>query len=75
MSEEELPFEFMMNRLRLYTTFTIADYEAATGVSRNSILPTLLLAEQKKLMVNDSDTWCVTKLGHRYLNNLLEMFL
>jgi oxygen-independent coproporphyrinogen-3 oxidase len=78
----ELPFEFMMNQLRLHKSFTLLDYQKTTGLSPETVLPYLKKAEQKKLMVNcqqsqdlSADTWHVTELGHKYLNDLLEMFL
>ena len=72
---EELPFEYMMNRLRLFSGFSLDDYQAYTGLSTDTVLPTLLQAEAKGLMAFDGALWSVSKLGHRYLNDLLEMFL
>ncbi len=75
-SKDELPFEYMMNRLRLFSSFTLSDYQSRTGLSVDTILPNLIIAKQKELMTeNADDSWQVTKLGHRYLNDLLEMFL
>ncbi|GAA6172302.1 radical SAM family heme chaperone HemW [Colwellia sp. KU-HH00111] len=81
---EELPFEYMMNQLRLFSSFTLAHYQQRTGLSLDTVLPALQHAQHKKLMsctpeakkpglLNDS--WQVTPLGHRYLNDLLELFL
>ncbi len=78
----ELPFEFMMNQLRLHKSFNLVDYQNNTGLSTDTILPYLKKAEQRKLMINDkqaqgspNDIWRVTDLGHKYLNDLLEIFL
>jgi len=78
----ELPFEFMMNQLRLHKSFSLLDYQNYTGLSTESILPNLMQAKQRKLMTNDkqeqglsSETWRVTDLGQKYLNDLLEIFL
>jgi len=74
--KDELPFEYMMNRLRLFSSFTLSDYQSRTGLSIETILPNLIIAKQKELMTENADgSWQVTKLGHRYLNDLLEMFL
>lgn len=73
--EEELPFEFMMNRLRLHSSFTLEEYQSSTGLSADTILPVLSIAEHKGLMSNKDNHWQVSTLGHRYLNDLLEMFL
>jgi len=72
---EELPFEYMMNRLRLFSGFSLDDYQAYTGLNTDTVLPTLLEAQEKGLMAFDGALWSVSKLGHRYLNDLLEMFL
>jgi len=81
-SVDELPFEYMMNRLRLVSAFTLDDYQAATGLAAQTILPKLQMAKNKGLMEtsdgkvkSQNEQWQVTKLGHRYLNDLLEMFL
>jgi oxygen-independent coproporphyrinogen-3 oxidase len=74
-TKDELPFEYMMNRLRLYSGFKLTDYQAYTGLDANTVLPILNNAKEKKLMQCHQDTWSVTQLGHRYLNDLLEMFL
>jgi len=78
----ELPFEFMMNQLRLHKSFSLLDYQNTTGLKPETILPYLEKAEQRKLMENDKqaqsfsgDTWRVTELGRKYLNDLLEIFL
>lgn len=77
---DELPFEYMMNRLRLFSSFTLTDYQQRTGLSIDTILPTLQQAQQKNLMMCTdnfpaNEKWQVTPLGHRYLNDLLELFL
>lgn len=74
-TDEELPFEYMMNRLRLHAGFSLDEFKAYTGLSEQAVLPTLLHAQEKQLMEFDGKLWSVSKLGHRYLNDLLEMFL
>ncbi|SEL67506.1 coproporphyrinogen III oxidase, anaerobic [Colwellia chukchiensis] len=74
-SAEELPFEYLMNRLRLFSGFTLDEYQAYTGLSSTTIVPTLQQAADKNLMQFDNNRWSVSKLGHRYLNDLLAMFL
>ncbi|MCJ8320041.1 MAG: radical SAM family heme chaperone HemW [Colwellia sp.] len=73
--KEELPFEYMMNRLRLYSSFTLDDYQQATGLNIDSVLPTLELAKKKQFVQETNGQWQVSQHGHRYLNDLLEMFL
>jgi len=74
-TNDELPFEYMMNQLRLFSSFTLEDYQQRTGLPTSTILPTLQQAQNKKLMSSTGSTWQVTSLGHRYLNDLLELFL
>lgn len=74
-TQAELPFEFMMNQLRLSSPFTLAHYQASTGLSAKSVLPILEQAEQKQMMRRQGQDWQVTPTGHYYLNDLLEMFL
>ncbi len=75
----ELPFEFMMNQLRLHTTFSLESYKNTTGLPIETILPTLLNAQAQGLMscdvLNGDEQWQVTKTGQRFLNDLLELFL
>ena len=73
--DDELPFEYMMNRLRLYSNFTLDDYQKATGLAVETVLPILELAKKKQLMEQKNGCWQVSQHGHRYLNDLLEMFL
>lgn len=76
-SDEERPFEFMMNQLRLRQPFSLSDFENNTGLSKETIQGKMQQALSKKLIckLDDSEQWQVTVLGHRYLNDLLEMFL
>ena len=71
----ELPFEFMMNRLRLHEAFSINDFEATTGLNIKTIDNQLEQAVDKQLLDKIDNQWQVSSLGHRYLNSLLEMFL
>jgi len=76
-SEDERPFEYMMNRLRLFSTFNLDEYQTRTGLTAASILPKLEQAQQQGLLSshNNHQNWQVTPHGHRYLNDLLTVFL
>jgi len=79
-ANNELPFEYMMNQLRLFSNFTLTDFKQRTGLPANTVLPTLQQAKNKKLMScieegSTQETWQVTPLGQRYLNDLLALFL
>ena len=79
-ASDELPFEYMMNQLRLFSSFTLTEYQQRTGLAADTVLPTLRQAQDKSLMTCTDNLsldgkWQVTQLGHRYLNDLLELFL
>lgn len=72
---EELPFEFMMNALRLKIGFTLEQFTQRTYQNASkveSILVTLL--DKKLLTLNDSRYTC-TEHGWNFLNDTLEHFL
>jgi oxygen-independent coproporphyrinogen-3 oxidase len=72
----ELPFEYMLNVLRLTDDFTEADYEARTGLAFASVAQAIADARRKGLLEgNDAGRWRVTDLGQRFLNDLQALFL
>jgi len=71
----ELPFEFMLNALRLNDGFTVSDYEARTGLALAELGPALRLAEQRALLERFPAGWRPTELGRRFLNDLQAGFL
>jgi oxygen-independent coproporphyrinogen-3 oxidase len=74
-SEEELPFEFMLNTLRLFQATTFEHFQRHTGLSPDVIQPILLKAHSLGWLEMDEKQFCPTPLGYRYLNNLVELFL
>ncbi|HET8881067.1 MAG TPA: oxygen-independent coproporphyrinogen III oxidase-like protein, partial [Solimonas sp.] len=70
----ELPFEFLMNALRLNDGFAIGDYRARTGLEW-SALPAAKTARERGLIVEHEGRVRPTELGHRHLNGLLTLFL
>ncbi|WP_405054157.1 radical SAM family heme chaperone HemW [Thalassotalea psychrophila] len=73
--DAERPFEYLMNRLRLFKPFSLEDYEAATGLSRETVIDGLQTAKNKQLVEESNGYWQVSHQGHRYLNDLLSIFL
>jgi len=71
----ELPFEFMLNALRLLEGFPLALFQARTGLAIGSIEPALALAEQKGLIERDWQHIRPSERGRRFLNELVELFL
>jgi len=73
---KDLPFEFMLNTLRLMDGFSTTLFVERTGLSLSAILHTLSLAEHKGFIQplrNGRIT--PTKLGHDFQNELLMLFL
>lgn len=73
--KQELLFEYMMNRLRLMEPIPFDEFENYTGLSRLTLQPMLEQAERKELITRNNDSCQVTPLGHRYLNELLTIFM
>lgn len=71
----DVPFEFMMNALRLCDGFPVSLFAERTGLPLTAVLPDLDRAEQKSLLVRNHERIVPTALGRRFLNDLLQMFL
>jgi oxygen-independent coproporphyrinogen-3 oxidase len=74
-SSDELPFEFMMNALRLTEGFPVSLFSARTGLSLTVVLPMLEEAQRRGLIERDALHIRPTLLGQRFLNELLQLFL
>ena len=71
----ERPFEFFMNRLRLFEPVPRADFARLTGLDESVLARPLAEAQQLGLLEVQPTHWVVTAQGHRYLNRLLTLFL
>ena len=74
-SRLELPFEFMLNALRLKDGFNLSDYTERTGLAITSLQKGLALAEQKGLVGRDFLRVWPTALGFDFLSDLQSLFL
>ncbi|SCU92147.1 putative oxidoreductase [Cupriavidus necator] len=72
---DELPFEFMLNALRLTDGVPASSFHDYTGLPLHTISKQLAEAEKKGLLEADLATIRPTELGRRFLNDLQEMFL
>jgi putative oxygen-independent coproporphyrinogen III oxidase len=70
-----LPFEFMLNALRLTGGVSAPLFPERTGLPAESIAPLLRQARERGLLDHDPDTLRPTERGLRFLNDLLEIFL
>ena len=71
----DLPFEFMMNALRLIDGFETTLFPDRTGLPINILGAQLKKAEAQHLIIRDSRRIQPTEKGQHFLNDLLEMFL
>ena len=71
----ELPFEFMLNALRLTNGFAASLFTERTGLPITAISRQLDEAEVRGLIARDIKHIRPTKKGQLFLNDLLEMFL
>ncbi|UIJ76090.1 MULTISPECIES: radical SAM family heme chaperone HemW [unclassified Acinetobacter] len=71
----DMPFEFMMNVLRLNHGVEAKLYSERTGESLAPISELLASLRERQLMVNDPARLSCTEQGHIFLNSVLEEFL
>lgn len=71
----ELPFEFMLNALRLVRGFSPALYRERTGLALETVLPGVQQAVAKGLLSADVSCWRPSAKGLDFLNDLQELFL
>ena len=72
----DLPFEYMLNVLRLTDSFSEAEFAARTGLGLETIARSLAEAQRKLLLqAEGTGEWRVTELGQRFLNDLQALFL
>ena len=75
LTRADLPFEFMMNTLRLNAGVPTALFEARTGLPLIVCTAALERACNQGLLENDATRLKPTLQGQRFLNDLLELFL
>jgi oxygen-independent coproporphyrinogen-3 oxidase len=74
-ARSDLPFEFMLNALRLRHGFALRDYCERTGLAMTSIATALDSAEQKGLLERDLTHVRPTQRGFDFLSDLQSLFL
>jgi oxygen-independent coproporphyrinogen-3 oxidase len=72
---DEMPFEFMMNALRLNEGVDAKLYAERAGLSLQGLDETLNTLRGQKLLVQDQNRISCTEQGHIFLNSVLERFL
>jgi len=71
----ELPFEFLLNALRLNEGFERRDFEARTGLALGLLDGGFALAQQRGLLERRGTRWRASALGFNFLNDLLALLL
>ncbi|HUA78887.1 MAG TPA: radical SAM family heme chaperone HemW [Dyella sp.] len=74
-STGELPFEYMLNALRLIDGVPMGDFSARTGLPLERIAAGLAAARKKGWLENDPRFLRTTPLGQRFLNDVIASFL
>ena len=73
--EQNIPFEYFLNRLRLFTPLSINEYENYTGLSFNNIRYLFEKYSEDNLVTIEKDKITITEKGQLFINQMLEDFL
>ena len=71
----ELPFEYLLNALRLNDGFEQRDFEARTGLEFTALVEPFALAQRRGLLLRSGTQWRASERGFNFLNDLLALFL
>jgi oxygen-independent coproporphyrinogen-3 oxidase len=74
-SGDDLPFEYMLNALRLIDGVPAADFAERTGLAAATIAPARATCIARGWLVDDPTVLRTTPLGQRFLNNVIEAFM
>ncbi|PXV59612.1 coproporphyrinogen III oxidase, anaerobic [Dyella jiangningensis] len=72
---DELPFEYMLNALRLIDGVPMADFAERTGLPVERIADAMAQARRKGWLTDSPDRLQTTALGQRFLNDVISGFL
>jgi len=71
----DLPFEYMLNALRLIDGVPAADFQERTGLPREAIASSLAECVARGWLQDDPTLLKTTPLGQRFLNDVIEAFM
>jgi oxygen-independent coproporphyrinogen-3 oxidase len=74
-SADDLPFEYMLNALRLIDGVPSADFAERTGLPADAIAPARAACIARGWLVDDPVVLRTTPLGQRFLNDVIEAFM
>ncbi|MHA6205129.1 radical SAM family heme chaperone HemW [Dyella soli] len=72
---DELPFEYMLNALRLIDGVPLADFSQRTGLPAERIAAALATARERGWLADAPPFLRTTPLGQRFLNDVIASFL
>lgn len=72
---DEMALEFMMNALRLVDGVAIQQFERYSGLNWSEVEEPIRELQARGLMVKSADRIATTRLGQRYLNEVLAAFM
>lgn len=73
--KSDLPFEFMLNRLRVFDETRYEEFENTTSLNFSVVKDRLLEAEKEELLHFSDTGYSLTEKGRWMLNDILELFL
>lgn len=73
--DDELPFEFMMNALRLNAGVEAKLYPERTGLELAALEVPLGSLRARQLLLQDKNRIACTEHGHMFLNSVLQEFI
>lgn len=73
--KEELPFEFFMNRFRLFEIVPKHEFEQRTFLPLQAVNKQINFAIEQNYLTESEQGWQITERGKLFLNSLLEIFL
>ncbi|MEP6881863.1 MAG: radical SAM family heme chaperone HemW [Dokdonella sp.] len=71
----DLPFEYMMNALRLVDGVPMHEFSQRTGLGIEVIAPIVQSARREGWIADDNDVLRTTETGQRFLNDVVALFL
>lgn len=74
-SKNELPFEFMLNAMRLFSPIPFALFTERTGLALSHIMPVLQQAQHRDLLTLTAQGFSLTEQGKNFVNDITELFL
>ena len=75
-AREDLPFEYMLNALRLVEGFSVETFEGRTGLGFEEVQARIVEAASQGMVEEWAEQrWRATPLGWRFLNDLIAAFL